>query len=120
MKNYNGTATGTVFIDNKGSMKMDAFKSHPRVTFRMPRKGAKTVDTALIEAVLGLAGEVGELTNLVKKLYRDNRPLDDEETQLELGDILHYTVVISNLLGYNLDAIMYKNIKKLEGRTKNE
>ncbi len=42
---------------------------------------------------LGLAGEVGEVSELIKKSIRDNAPLDIQKLKLELGDVLWYLAI---------------------------
>ena len=41
----------------------------------------------LIENALGLTGEAGEVSEKIKKLFRDNR-IDDDAVLKELGDVL--------------------------------
>ncbi len=42
-----------------------------------------------------LAGEVGELCNLIKKIERDDIPIDLEKIRLELADIFIYVAIMS-------------------------
>lgn len=42
----------------------------------------------LIENVLGLVGETGEVAEKIKKVIRDNYNLSREEIEKELGDVL--------------------------------
>jgi NTP pyrophosphatase (non-canonical NTP hydrolase) len=70
----------------------------------------------LIYPTIGLAGEVGEFANKVKKKLRDNRKLDKEDLKSELGDILWYTSAVATDLGLNLEDVASKNIKKLRER----
>ena len=41
----------------------------------------------LIENALGLTGEAGEVSEKIKKLFRDNK-IDDDAVLKELGDVL--------------------------------
>ncbi len=68
---------------------------------------------------IGLAGEVGELLNKIKKIARDNMQIDKEDAKHELGDILWYLSELANSLGISMDEVAYANIEKLAKR-KNE
>ena len=72
----------------------------------------------LIENALGLTGEAGEVSEQIKKLFRDNR-IDDDAVLRELGDVLFYTVALSNIFGGILVKIIELNMEKLNGRVKN-
>lgn len=69
---------------------------------------------------LGLAGEAGEITNKLKKLWRDDQgQLTDESIQSlqeEVGDILWYCARLLDDLGVSLEETMYSNLSKLRGR----
>ena len=72
----------------------------------------------LIENALGLTGEAGEVSEKIKKLFRDNR-IDDDAVLKELGDVLFYTVALSNIFGGSLIKIIELNREKLNERVKN-
>lgn len=65
---------------------------------------------------LGLAGEVGEVCEKVKKHIRDGRELDVEDLKKELGDILWYLSALSSDLGIELDDVAVTNYNKLKSR----
>lgn len=74
----------------------------------------------LLYPVLGLAGEVGELLNKIKKIYRDRNGIYSEDDRVcviyELGDILWYTSEIATLFDMQLSEIASINIAKLADR----
>ena len=72
----------------------------------------------LIENALGLTGEAGEVSEKIKKLFRDKR-IDDDAVLKELGDVLFYTVALSNIYGGSLIKIIELNMEKLNDRVKN-
>ena len=72
----------------------------------------------LIENALGLTGGAGEVSEKIKKLFRDNR-IDDDAVLKELGDVLFYTVALSNIFGGSLIKIIELNMEKLNERVKN-
>lgn len=65
---------------------------------------------------LGLAGEVGEVCEKVKKNIRDGRVLDKEDLTKELGDVLWYLSAVALDLGISLQDIAQTNINKLTSR----
>ncbi len=70
-------------------------------------------------ASLGLAGEVGELLNKVKKIARDNAVPDREGIKGELGDILWYVARVAAEMGISMDEIANSNLEKLRKRKEN-
>jgi len=76
---------------------------------------------------IGLAGEVGELCNQVKKIIRDDGGMDDP-TQLtnsrrakiqdEVGDVLWYVAEVCSSLGLSLEAVAAANLEKLAERAR--
>lgn len=68
-------------------------------------------------ALLGLAGEVGEIYSLAAKSVRDGRRYDYEQNmKKELGDALWFIAAIALDNGYTLDEIAQGNIEKLFSR----
>jgi NTP pyrophosphatase (non-canonical NTP hydrolase) len=70
----------------------------------------------LVENTLGLVGEAGEVSEKVKKLFRDKSKFTDEEVLKELGDVLFYTTALANIFGGNLRKVMEMNMAKLDDR----
>ncbi|MEJ7860666.1 MAG: nucleoside triphosphate pyrophosphohydrolase family protein [Pyrinomonadaceae bacterium] len=69
---------------------------------------------------LGLAGEAGEVANIVKKIQRDFGGEITAETRAklkdELGDVLWYISACADELELSLDEIAQFNIEKLAAR----
>lgn len=65
---------------------------------------------------LGLAGEVGEICEKVKKHIRDGRVLDKEDLTKELGDVLWYLSALAGDLGIDLEDVAKTNYEKLKSR----
>jgi len=72
-------------------------------------------DNRLIENSLGLAGEVGEVSEKIKKFFRDGT-LDKEAIQKELGDVMFYWVALHGALFLDPSETVKKNRKKLLSR----
>jgi NTP pyrophosphatase (non-canonical NTP hydrolase) len=64
----------------------------------------------------GIQGEVGELSSLFAKAYRDEKPLDEGNVKKELGDILWFVAGMASYYGWDLSDIADSNIRKLESR----
>lgn len=80
-------------------------------------KGNQIVDLAgVLNAALGLSGEVGELNDLIKKFVFHEKPMDEGHFKREIGDILWYIAMICHSCGYDMDYIMELNIEKLKER----
>lgn len=71
-------------------------------------------------AALALAGEAGELANIVKKMLRDDKGVLTEERRNaileELGDVLWYAAAVATELRADLGAVAARNILKLQER----
>ena len=69
---------------------------------------------------LGLAGEAGEVANIVKKIQRDfgGEITDEIRAKLkdELGDVLWYISACADELGITLSEIAEYNVEKLAKR----
>jgi NTP pyrophosphatase (non-canonical NTP hydrolase) len=70
----------------------------------------------LINGALGLAGESGEVADLIKKAYFQGHAIDREHIAKELGDILWYIAEAATAIDYQLDDIAQMNINKLLAR----
>lgn len=66
--------------------------------------------------VFGLAGEVGEVIEPIKKEVRGDGPLDREKLKLEIGDVLHYLCRIARRYDISMTDVMTANIAKIEAR----
>ena len=69
---------------------------------------------------LGLAGEAGEVANIVKKIQRDHGGVINDEIRGklkdELGDVLWYISACADELGLTLAEIAEFNVRKLAMR----
>lgn len=71
----------------------------------------------LAHCALGLAGEAGEVAELVKKSqYKGAKPLSKSAVLLELGDVLWYLTSIADMNGFTIEEVMEANIAKLQVR----
>lgn len=73
----------------------------------------------MLNAALGLAGEGGEVADLVKKHNFQGHSLTASQVENELGDVLFYVARMADLWDLDLAGIMQANIDKLQARYPN-
>ena len=72
-----------------------------------------------LNSLLGLNGEVGEITDLVKKIKfypQDKRAEREEKIIDEVGDVLFYLTYLMNSYGLTYEKVTSHNIRKLTKR----
>ena len=72
----------------------------------------------LVNGVMGLNGESGEVIDIVKKHMFQGHELDKDKIKKELGDVMWYVAEVCEALDLSLDEVMEGNIKKLAKRFK--
>ena len=65
---------------------------------------------------LGIAGEAGEVADLLKKHLGHGHELDREKLKKELGDVLWYVTRIAQHFGMGLEDVARANVAKLRQR----
>ena len=70
----------------------------------------------VLYAAIGMCGEAGEVSELVKKYAYHGHAIDTEHLARELGDVLWYVSYMAHLFGYPLGKIMAMNQEKLAKR----
>ena len=70
----------------------------------------------IVNAALGLSGEVGELNDMIKKWIFHNTQLDKEHVKKEIGDVMWYVAMMCESFGFSLDDVMQTNVDKLIAR----
>lgn len=76
-------------------------------------------DLMVIWCAIGLAGEAGEIDEIIKKGIFHQHGINLEHIEKELGDVLWYLAGLCTLLGLDLSVVMEKNIEKLRRRYPN-
>lgn len=103
-----------ILLENK-LMNFEEYQSEASKTALYPRRMSN-----LEYPTLGLAGEAGEVANIVKKIQRDNEGIITDETRDklrdELGDVLWYISACADELGLTLDEVAAFNVNKLAKR----
>ncbi len=70
----------------------------------------------LIDGALGLAGEAGEVVDLIKKWYAQGHDLKRDLILEELGDVCWAVAEVAMALDIDFEEIMQVNLKKIEKR----
>ncbi len=68
---------------------------------------------------VGLAGESGEVAELIKKGVFHGHGVDHEKLKKELGDVLWYVAGLCRIYSISMEEVMRANIKKLKIRYPN-
>lgn len=75
-----------------------------------------TPRSCLCNWAMGLSGEAGEFSELIKKHIFHGADLNKHKALNELGDILWYVAAATEELGSTLEIVMELNITKLKKR----
>ncbi len=67
-------------------------------------------------AAMGLAGETGEVVDLLKKTLFHGKELDRDELIKELGDVMWYFHLLLLSEGITMDEVLEANMVKLVNR----
>ena len=70
----------------------------------------------LMNSVMGLCGESGEVIDVVKKHISHGHPLNREKLIDELGDVAWYLAECATVLDVTLEEVLERNIEKLKKR----
>ena len=65
---------------------------------------------------LGIAGEAGEVVDIVKKVLYHAHELEISSLSKEVGDLLWYITLLCDTVGLTLDDVMQMNVEKLRKR----
>lgn len=76
----------------------------------------ETTQDHTLNAVLGLAGEAGEVADLHKKMFYHEPKHRQEELLAELGDVAFYLLKILDIYSWTLEDALLNNREKLMKR----
>lgn len=93
----------------------DIMSVYPAIVMQT-RNNSLSEKDQLINAVMGMSGEVGEVADIVKKHMFQEHELDVDHLVEELGDVLYYITLAMIVLDYNMAEIMFNNMDKLNRR----
>ena len=92
-----------------------SFKTYQRMAEKTARFTGKTRKRVVV-AALGVAGEAGEVADIIKKVVGHGHKLDLPKLKDELGDVLWYIAELSSALGLDLEDVAFHNVTKLKQR----
>lgn len=70
----------------------------------------------ILNGILGLCGETGEVSDHIKKSLFQGHVFDKEKVINELGDVCWYVAILAKGLDIDLETVMNLNIEKLKDR----
>ncbi|EAC4811665.1 nucleotide pyrophosphohydrolase [Listeria monocytogenes] len=82
----------------------------------LANRTAATHEQALTNYGLGIAGEAGEVADLIKKYAFHGHDLDKDALTKELGDVLWYVSQIAKWADISMETVAELNIEKLKLR----
>lgn len=91
-------------------------KQAARTLIDHPDFGLRGGELMVIWNAVGLAGETGEVVDLIKKAIFHKHGLDMDALEKELGDVCWYLAALCTKLDLNLADVMKENIDKLRQR----
>ena len=108
-------------IRKRGKMELNKYQTEAAKS-DLFEKTSDVIMPGLLEKVLGLSGESGEVADKVKKIIRDKNgevsKEDKEAIAKELGDVMWYIAGIARYLDISLEEIAEQNLEKLASRMK--
>lgn len=76
-------------------------------------------EATVVDNALGLAGEAGEVVDLVKHAVFHQEGIDKFKLCKELGDVMWYLVHVAKDAGIPIDVVLQTNVRKLQLRYPN-
>ena len=102
-------------VTSEPSIDLDALKK----SFNDIEKNSNIKTPRLLTAALGLGSETGEFVEIVKKMFLQGKPPNEDNIfhmKRELGDIMWYWVTACMALKLDPTEVILENQKKLEAR----
>jgi|SRR5690348_14200962 len=79
-------------------------------------------DSILLNCAVGLAGEVGEVNDIIKKIIFHKHPFDPAQYEKlldEIGDVAWYLAYLTAALNSDFETVFKRNVAKLQKRYPN-
>ena len=80
------------------------------------KKPFEDVKDQIIDALLGMSGEVGEIHEDFKKHYSRGKVIERDDLIKEIGDVLWYLAEMCDAHSIELEECAVRNIAKLKAR----
>jgi NTP pyrophosphatase (non-canonical NTP hydrolase) len=104
-------------VTSKESMNYDFL--HKRIEELRNQESPVFNPALLLTASTGLGSESGEFQEIVKKVFFQGKPMNDEtlfHAKRELGDIIWYWTNACTALGLDPNEVIEENVNKLQSR----
>jgi NTP pyrophosphatase (non-canonical NTP hydrolase) len=104
-------------VTSKESMNYDFL--HKRIEQLRNQESPVFNPALLLTASTGLGSESGEFQEIVKKVFFQGKPMNDEtlfHAKRELGDIIWYWTNACTALGLDPNEVIEENVNKLQSR----
>lgn len=76
----------------------------------------KNTDEKILNGILGMCGEIGEVADILKKYLFQGHEFDREHAIKEAGDTVWYVAELAAGLGMTLEDVCQLNVDKLRRR----
>ena len=96
--------------------------SHNMGWYEFVNKSERTINQELSHeqqisnAIFGLHGELGEVTDSIKKQLYQGHTLSKDDLEEEIGDMLFYLAWLFRLYNIDMETVLEKNVEKLKKR----
>lgn len=90
-------------------------KEYQELVCRTQNK-ALSIRDSIMQKVMGIAGEAGEVVDIYKKHFFQKHELKIDQIKEELGDLMWYIAGLCNLEDISLNDVYEQNIAKLKRR----
>lgn len=84
--------------------------------YACPRVGHHGSESDICFLALALGGEAGEAANIIKKGWRDGKPIDRRALAEEIAGTACYLVGLASAIGLDLDGEMNRQMDAFEAR----
>jgi len=94
-------------------------KEYEKECLRTANGGTKNLtekERLMLNGCMGLAGESGEIVDVIKKHIFHGHPLDIESCMKELGDVHWYWSILCYVLNLDPEEVLKQNVQKLRKR----
>jgi len=95
---------------------LNTFSEYQKEAVKTAKKEWAIENGRLVDALLGLSGETGEVVEMFKKYLAGVRELDFDKVREEVGGVLWYVADLCDTLGITMQECAEYNIKQLRKR----
>jgi NTP pyrophosphatase (non-canonical NTP hydrolase) len=106
-------------VTSNESKNTDAFIARVHQLGNVHQGNIEINPSLLLTAGIGLGCEAGEFAEIVKKMFFQGKPLNEENLyhmKRELGDIMWYWINACTALGLDPNTVIDENVRKLQAR----